>query len=67
MPSHKVIPGTGFTVDGFRYPVPWVKAYFLSHAHSGRSRAIGYPLSSPHTPSVSVYVCMQGRWHHASG
>ena len=32
---HKDIPSTGFRVDGFRYPHPSVKAYFLTHAHSG--------------------------------
>ena len=36
-PSHKLIPGCGFLVDGFqtRYAAhPSVKAYFLTHAHS---------------------------------
>ncbi len=35
LPAHKVIPGTTFTVDGFRNVSPAVTAYFLSHAHSG--------------------------------
>eukprot|EP00803_Ostreobium_quekettii_P008788 evm.model.scf_1474EXC.2 EVM.evm.TU.scf_1474EXC.2 scf_1474EXC:16266-31624(-) len=33
-PASKVIPGTGFLVDGFRHAGPSVRAYFLSHAHS---------------------------------
>ena len=35
IPAHKVIPGAGFVVDGFRHARQDVKAYFLSHAHSG--------------------------------
>lgn len=35
-PAHKVIPGTGFLVDGFRHVHPSVTAYFLTHAHSGQ-------------------------------
>lgn len=35
VPEHKCIPGTAITVDAFRHQQPWVKAYFLSHAHSG--------------------------------
>lgn len=35
-PAHKLIPGCGFLVDGFRYAGhPSAKAFFLSHAHSG--------------------------------
>lgn len=35
-PAHKLIPGCGFLVDGFRYAGhPSAKAYLLSHAHSG--------------------------------
>lgn len=34
-PPHKLIPGTGFMVDSFfRQWGQYVKAYFLSHAHS---------------------------------
>jgi hypothetical protein len=40
LPPHKVIPGTTFTVDGFRSVSPAVTAYFLSHAHSGGFAAI---------------------------
>ena len=37
IPSHKMIPGTGFIVDGFKYKNPAViKQYFLSHAHAGQ-------------------------------
>ena len=35
IPAEKVIPGTAFTVDGFRHVSEDVQAYFLSHAHSG--------------------------------
>ena len=36
MPSHKLIPGCGFLVDGFRHAShPAAKAFFLTHAHSG--------------------------------
>ena len=35
IPAEKVIPGTNFTVDGFRHCSSDVQAYFLSHAHSG--------------------------------
>lgn len=34
IPAEKVIPGTNFTVDGFRHCSSDVHAYFLSHAHS---------------------------------
>lgn len=34
-PAFKLIPGTGFLVDGFKFASPSVRAYFLSHAHSG--------------------------------
>ncbi|GAB4816048.1 hypothetical protein N2152v2_003094 [Parachlorella kessleri] len=33
-PGHKLVPGTGFIVDGFRFVNPKWTAYFLSHAHS---------------------------------
>ncbi|MEW5298883.1 MAG: hypothetical protein WDW36_001957 [Sanguina aurantia] len=33
-PSHKLIPGTGFIVDGFRYPKYQAKAWWLTHCHS---------------------------------
>ncbi|KAL4419767.1 hypothetical protein ABPG75_006865 [Micractinium tetrahymenae] len=34
-PSHKLIPGCGFLVDGFRYASsPAAKTFFLTHAHS---------------------------------
>jgi hypothetical protein len=32
--SHKCIPGTAFTVDSFK-PQPWIRGYWLTHAHSG--------------------------------
>ena len=35
IPDHKLIPGTGLIVDGFKYHSPVIKAYLLSHAHSG--------------------------------
>lgn len=35
VPAHKLIPGCNFVVDGFRHAHKDVKAYFLSHAHSG--------------------------------
>lgn len=35
LPAHKLIPGTGFIVDGFKFKSPLIKQYFLSHAHSG--------------------------------
>jgi len=35
--AHKVVPGTRFTVDGFRNVSPAVTAYFLSHARSGEN------------------------------
>jgi hypothetical protein len=44
LPAHKVIPGTTFTVDGFRSVSPAVTAYFLSHAHSGE--AVQQPCAS---------------------
>eukprot|EP00775_Hariotina_reticulata_P004079 gene4079-4326_t len=34
VPAHKCVPGTSFTVDGFRCQQPWVTAYWLTHAHS---------------------------------
>ncbi|KAK9840432.1 hypothetical protein WJX74_009841 [Apatococcus lobatus] len=34
IPDHKLIPGTGLIVDGFKYQSPVIKAYLLSHAHS---------------------------------
>ncbi|KAK9865080.1 hypothetical protein WJX84_011403 [Apatococcus fuscideae] len=34
IPDHKLIPGTGFIVDGFKYQSPVIQAYLLSHAHS---------------------------------
>lgn len=37
LPDHKLIPQTGFIVDGFKYKNPIIKAYFLSHAHGGKS------------------------------
>lgn len=41
--SVKRVPGTAFIVDGFRFPSPNCRAYFLTHAHSdhttGLSRA----------------------------
>lgn len=41
-PAHKLIPGCGFLVDGFRHAShPSVKAYFLSHAHSGAGQLSG--------------------------
>ena len=36
VPAHKQVPGTTFTVDAFRTPAPWVTAFFLTHAHSGK-------------------------------
>lgn len=44
LPPHKVIPGTSFTVDGFRCVSPAVTGYFLSHAHSGRQEYDGVKL-----------------------
>jgi hypothetical protein len=35
IPDFKQIPGTKFTVDGFKFPNKNVQAYFLTHAHSG--------------------------------
>lgn len=40
IPAEKVIPGTNFTVDGFRNCSPDVQAYFLSHAHSDHYQGI---------------------------
>lgn len=36
VPSFKHIPGTEFVVDVFK-PQPWIKAYWLTHAHSGNA------------------------------
>ena len=48
-PSHKLIPGCGFLVDGFRYAShAAAKAFFLSHAHAGVQRSAA-PLALPHT------------------
>lgn len=47
---HKLIPGCGFLVDGFRHAGhPSAKAYFLSHAHSGALHQAAFAGSSAAT------------------
>ncbi len=47
IPDHKLIPGTGLIVDGFKYQSPIIKAYLLSHAHSGALPAGFYQMDLP--------------------
>lgn len=53
LPPHKVIPGTTFTVDGFRSVSPAVTAYFLSHAHSGAFHSNPAVVCVAHKPDVT--------------
>jgi hypothetical protein len=42
----KRVPNTPFTVDGFRFPKPGCKSYFLTHAHSDHT-TVGGPCPFP--------------------
>ncbi|KAL0029207.1 hypothetical protein WJX79_003015 [Trebouxia sp. C0005] len=62
IPAEKVIPGTNFTVDGFRHCSGDVQAYFLSHAHSDHYTGItdnwsqGIIHCSPVTAKLVVHL-----------
>eukprot|EP00882_Tetradesmus_deserticola_P015197 GHRQ01016184.1.p1 GENE.GHRQ01016184.1~~GHRQ01016184.1.p1 ORF type:complete len:164 (+),score=44.04 GHRQ01016184.1:130-621(+) len=63
VPDHKCIPGTAVTVDAFRHQQPWVKAYFLSHAHSDHYTGLtenwsaGPIFCSPVTAALARQLC----------
>ena len=63
LPPHKLIPHTGLIVDGFKYRNPLIKAYILSHAHSGKKKVTEVPGMPHRAPgmlacfaSATVYV-----------
>ena len=57
----KEVPGTRFIVDGFKFTSPFVRHYFLTHAHSdhtiGLSKSFdwGYIYCSPVTARLLIY------------
>lgn len=59
IPAEKVIPGTNFTVDGFRHCSSDVQAYFLSHAHSGASRSFHEVSASFTAHAIHKLACLQ--------